>query len=188
MLRAPHSRTPPMSPDLIPPLIKAALLLVFPALTIVGGLKDATSFTIPNWISLALIGAFFPAALAAGMPLATLGLQIGIGVLALFAGMAMFALGWIGGGDAKLFAAAGLWLGWPAIFPFVIVTGLCGGALAVGLLGLRSMYLRPLAAAGPAWVGRLATPGGDVPYGVAICAGALAAFPDSLLAMSFPGI
>ena len=176
-----------MPPELVPPLVKAALLLIFPALAIIGGLKDMISFTIPNWISLALLAAFFPTALILGVPLAQIGLSAGVGALALVGGMAMFALGWIGGGDAKLFAAAGLWLGWPAVFPFVIITGLCGGALAVSLLALRSMYLRPIASAGPAWFGRLAVPGGDVPYGVAICAGALAAFPGSLLALSFPG-
>src|SRR4051812_30411883 len=94
--------------------LQLPLLLVFPALVIFAGLKDLTSYTIPNWISLALIAAFPLAALAAGLPLAGLGLHAGVGAAALVAAMVMFALGWIGGGDAKLFAAAGLWLGWPA--------------------------------------------------------------------------
>lgn len=170
-----------MPADLIPPFVKAALVLVFPALAIVGGLKDVTSFTIPNWISAALVLAFFPVALLVGVPIGDIGISTLVGVGALIAGMGMFAAGWIGGGDAKLFAACGLWIGWPAVFPFVLVTGLCGGGLAVSLLLLRSAYLKPLTSFGPAWFGRLATPGGDVPYGVAICAGALATFPDSLM-------
>jgi prepilin peptidase CpaA len=36
-----------------------------------------------------------------------------------------------------------------------------------------------MASQGPAWVGRLLEPKGDVPYGVAIAFGALAAFPAS---------
>ena len=158
------------------------LSAVFPALTIVAALKDATSFTIPNWISLALVAAFPPVALLCGVSLADGGVAVAVGIAALIAGMAMFALGWIGGGDAKLLAASALWIGWPAVLPFVLTTALCGGALAVGLLALRSIWLRPLATQGPAWVTRLATPGAAAPYGVAICAGALATFPDGVVA------
>jgi prepilin peptidase CpaA len=93
--------------------------------------------------------------------------------------MAMFALGWIGGGDAKLFAAAALWLGWPAAATYAAWTGVAGGGLALALLALRSGYLRPYVVTGPAWFSRLAEPGENVPYGVAIAAGALAAFPAS---------
>jgi prepilin peptidase CpaA len=95
--------------------------------------------------------------------------------------MAMFAFGWIGGGDAKLFAACALWLGWSASLSYLAITGLAGGALAVALLGMRSVWLRPIAARGPAWFNRLATPGAGVPYGVAIAFGALAAFPQSAI-------
>jgi prepilin peptidase CpaA len=167
-------------------LITAILIFAFPALVVIGGLRDATTFTIPNWISLALIAVFLPAALVGGVSLPQIGLAGLIGLGALFAAMGFFAMGWIGGGDAKLFAAAALWLGFPAIVNFVLVTGLAGGALALALLGLRSMWLRPIAERGPAWFGRLARPGGDVPYGVAIAFGALATFPDSLLGRVFP--
>ena len=161
--------------------VQTLILLIFPVLVIVAALRDATSYTIPNWISLTLVAAFPVAALMLGLPLAALGLQLGVGAAALVAAMAMFALGWIGGGDAKLFAAAALWLGWPAIMPYLAVTGVSGGALAVGLLGLRSVHLRRFTTAGPAWFVRLAQPGENVPYGVAIALGALVAFPGSTL-------
>jgi prepilin peptidase CpaA len=41
--------------------------------------------------------------------------------------------------------------------------------------------LRPYVPAGPAWFARLAEPGQNVPYGVAIAVGALVAFPLSTL-------
>ncbi|NBB16561.1 pilus assembly protein CpaA [Caulobacter sp. SLTY] len=165
--------------------LQLLLLSVFPAMVIVGGLKDITSYTIPNWISGVLIAGFFLAAVGVGLPWQSALMALGVGVAALFLAMGMFALGWIGGGDAKLFAAAALWLGWPASLTFVLVTGLAGGALALSLLGLRSVWLRPLAVRGPDWVGRLAEPGGDAPYGVAIAIGALAAFPESPLVEAF---
>ncbi len=157
------------------------LSAVFPALAIVAALKDITSFTIPNWISVALAVSFPPIALLCGVSLADGGMALGIGVGGLFLGVAMFAAGWIGGGDAKLLSVCALWLGFPAVIPFLLVTALCGGGLALSLLALRSIWLRPLAAHGPAWVGRLATPGAAAPYGLAICAGALATFPDGVV-------
>ena len=157
------------------------LILVFPALVVTGALRDLVSYTIPNWLSAVLVAGFPIAALAMGAPLPTVGLHFAIGAAALVAGMIMFALRWIGGGDAKLFAAAALWLGWPALMPFLAVTGLAGGALAVGLLGLRSPLLRGYVLNGPAWFVRLAEPEENVPYGVAIAVGALAAFPGSTL-------
>ena len=60
-----------------------------------------------------------------------------------------------------------------------------GGALAVLLLGLRSTHVRPFVPNGPAWFGRLAEPGENVPYGVAIAAGALAAYPACALVQGF---
>lgn len=162
-------------------LAQAALVAVFPALVITAALRDVTSYTIPNWISLSLIAGFAPAALAMGLPLGAIGAHLGIGVLGLIAGMAMFALRWIGGGDAKLFAVAGLWLGWPSALTFAAITAVAGGALAVGLLGLRSARLRPFVPSGPGWFVRLAEPGENVPYGVAIAVGALATFPTCLL-------
>jgi prepilin peptidase CpaA len=157
------------------------LLLIFPALVIAGALRDLTSYTIPNAISLALIAAFPLAALALGLPPAAIGISVAVGAGALVVGMGMFAAGWIGGGDAKLFAAAALWLGLPGALNDLLFTGLAGGALAVGLLALRSPPVRAVMPAGPAWFMRLAEPGENVPYGVAIAAGALAAFPASAL-------
>jgi prepilin peptidase CpaA len=160
-------------------------LLIFPVLVIAAALRDATSYTIPNWISLALVAGFPLAALTLGLPWPALALNLGVGAAALVVGMGMFAAGWIGGGDAKLFAAAALWIGWPAAIGYLAVIGVAGGALAVGLLGLRSAWVRPFVPAGPGWFARLAEPGENVPYGVAIAVGALAAFPASALVARF---
>lgn len=168
--------------------VAAALALAFPALVIAGALKDATSYTIPNWISLTLMAIFPLAALAAGVPLPALAVHAGVGFLALLAGMAMFALRWIGGGDAKLFAVASLWLGWPAAAGFLLVTAIAGGALTLGLLTLRSAGLRPLVLLGPRWAQRLAEPGEAVPYGLAIAVGALASFGRSPFAAVLPAL
>ena len=84
-------------------------------------------------------------------------------------------------------AACLLWLGAAAALPFILWTAAAGGALAVGLLFARRLP-SGLAGAAPGWVARLLQPGGDVPYGVAIAVGALAAFPGSPLAQLAHGL
>ena len=162
-------------------IFQAVLLTIFPTLVIIAALTDLVSFTIPNRVSLALLAAFVPATLLLGQPLPEIGISLAVGVVALLAGMAMFAMGWIGGGDAKLFAVVCLWLGLASMPVFLMVTALSGGGLAVLLLNARSAWVRPHLNGAPAWLDRLATPGADVPYGVAIAAGALAAFPQCAL-------
>lgn len=161
-------------------LVAATPALVFIGLVLTAAFKDAASLTIPNWISLTLVGVFPFAALSIGMQLPAMGLNAGVGAAALAAGMAMFALGWVGGGDAKLLAAVSLWIGWPAIMTFLTVTALAGGGLAALLLILRSDQLRSLVLLGPPWMLRLAEPGAGVPYGVAIGAGAIVTLPATL--------
>jgi prepilin peptidase CpaA len=163
----------------MPPILATALALLLPALVLTAAMSDATTFRIPNWISLALIAAFPVAALAAGLPLSTLGLHLGVGAAALALGMAMFALRWMGGGDAKLFSAVALWMGWPAVLTFLSAAAIAGGVLAALLLALRSAAVRPMVLTGPRWVARLAEPGEAVPYGVAIAIGALFALGAS---------
>lgn len=165
-------------------LFAAAFALVFFGLVATAALEDALSFTIPNWICLALAAAFPFAAMAVGMPLQTVALNVGVGLAALVIGMVMFALRWVGGGDAKLLAAVSLWLGWPAISSFLAVTAIAGGSLAILLISLRSAPLRPIVLMGPSWVARLAEPGEGIPYGVAIAIGAVAAFPLTLFGAS----
>lgn len=159
-----------------PELFKLLALSIFASLVILAALQDLASFTIPNWISGSLALAFVPAALVLHIPLPTIGLSLAVGLGVLVVAAVMFALGWLGGGDAKLMTAVALWLGVPGVLPFIAFTGLAGGGLALALLALRSAWLRPLAHAGPAWTRRLATPGEAAPYGVAIAVGALAAF------------
>ena len=162
-----------------------ALMIVFPALAIAAALSDATTMTIPNWISATLVVAFFPAAMAAGSTLPQIGLAVGLGVGALAIGAAMFALRWIGGGDAKLLAASALWLGPPGLGPFLVWTAIAGGALALCLIGARRLSaMTGLPVRQPAWTERLLSPAGDIPYGIAIAAGALAAFPESIPALA----
>ena len=170
----------------MPEPIRLAALLLFPLGVVGAALKDATSYTIPNRLNAAIALAFFPVALLAGLSAGAFGGCALAGFLALALGIAMFSFGLIGGGDAKLMAACMLWLGPSAAFPFLAWTAVAGGLLAVGLIAARRAP--GLAAmSGAAWVHRLLQPKGEAPYGVAIAAGALIAFPGSTIVHALHG-
>ena len=124
-----------------PELARTVVPLAFAALVIVAAMTDLATFTIPNWISIALAIAFAPAVLLAGLPLGELASliswHVGVGVAIFILAAGMFALGWIGGGDAKLFAATALWLGFKDLVPYALVASLCGGALTLAIIVLR---------------------------------------------------
>ena len=159
-------------------------LALMPALAIIGGLHDLLTMKIPNWISLTLILLFFPVAFLAGLSPANVAIHVGVGAAALFAGMGMFALRWIGGGDAKLMAATCLWLGLSGSGMFLLWTGVAGGAFCL-LLIMARQYLQMVTPYAPGWASRLLEPKGDIPYGVAIAIGALMAFPGADLMQRF---
>jgi prepilin peptidase CpaA len=158
---------------------QACLVSLLPILAILAALTDLTSYTIPNWISLALAGAFALLAAAIGLPLQTIGVHVAVGIVALLAGMGLFALGWIGGGDAKLLSVCCLWFGWPGGREFLFDTALAGGAFSLLLILARGQMVRPFLPPLTGWAGRLTSPGEPAPYGVAIALGALIAFPSS---------
>lgn len=160
------------------------LLAILPALAIVAGLKDLTSMKIPNWISGLLILSFFPTAFVSGLDAMTVAAHVGIALAALMVGAGMFALRWIGGGDAKLIAAACLWLGVSGSGMFLLWTGVMGGLFCLVLMFAR-FHARPYVGAFPGWAAKLLEPRGDIPYGVAIAAGVLLAYPDSLMVARF---
>ncbi|PHR52623.1 MAG: hypothetical protein COA47_17630 [Robiginitomaculum sp.] len=156
------------------------VLLLFPLLMFVAAWRDMVSMTIPNWISLTLLGLFLLAAPLIGLSWGEFGLHMAVGFGALALTIAMFALGWIGGGDAKLFAAAALWMGWPDILSYAVISALAGGVLTVLLILARKTALPPVLYT-QEWSARLLKKDGDVPYGMALCAGALYLFPQSSL-------
>ncbi|HRP10099.1 MAG TPA: prepilin peptidase [Terricaulis sp.] len=156
-------------------IVSLLALAVFAGLLIYAACTDVASLTIPNWVSLALTGAFPLFAFATGYEAGEIGLHVLFGFAVLAAGFALFQFNVIGGGDAKLLAAAAVWTGLGAFAPFVIWTALAGGVFALALLIGRN-YAGVFAAA-PPFVYRLFTPKTGVPYGVAIMIGGLMAIP-----------
>lgn len=168
-------------------LVALPLLSLLPAMAVVAGLHDLTTMKIPNWISLVLLAGFLPAALAAGLAPMSIGAHLGVGLAVLAVGAGLFALNWIGGGDAKFAAAASLWMGAGGAPMFLIWTALIGGLFCLVLMSARAYAPRYVHAGTPGWIADLMRPKGDIPYGVAIAAGALLAYPNSPLVQGFVG-
>jgi prepilin peptidase CpaA len=152
--------------------------LALPALLAAAAGWDLTSYTIPNFLSVMIVAVFAAFALASGMPPGVLGSHALAGAIALAAGFALFALGYVGGGDAKLFGAIVLWLGFRDLLDFAFLASLFGGALALLLLSLRRWPL-PAALMGQGWLVRLHDARSGIPYGIALAAGALVLLPHT---------
>ncbi len=139
-------------------------------------ISDFRYFVIPNWLSVLVAIAFLPAALLGGADFFTLAIHYGTG-LGLFAGGAiLFALGLVGGGDVKLLAAAGVWIGWAEIAPYLLFVALLGGALVLIVLCLRRIASKLPSLAQAPWLSQHLVKEQGIPYGVTIGVAAIFMF------------
>ena len=152
------------------------VLVLLPAVLIAAAGWDIASFTIPNFLQAILLAGFVMFAFFTKMPLAVLGWHLTAAGIGLAAGFALFATGFVGGGDAKLFACVALWFGFPDIFTYAMIASVFGGALTLLLLAFRWLPL-PQFLAAQAWLARLHDHRSGVPYGVALASGAFAVLP-----------
>lgn len=152
------------------------LLVLLPAGLIAAAGWDLTSYTIPNLIPVGLAAGFTAFAVIVGLHGAPLESHIFAGAGGLVLGFALFATGFAGGGDAKLFAAVCLWLGVSDSLSYALVASVFGGALTLGLLMFRSLPV-PAFLLTRQWILRLHDRQAGIPYGVALAAGACAILP-----------
>ena len=154
------------------------ILTVFPGAMALAAATDLFTMTVPNRLSLVLAATFFAVAPLVGLGWETIGLHVLAGVVALAAGFALFAAGWIGGGDAKFFAAATLWLGHEHLLDFAVYGALLGGALTLVILALRGLPLPPLLCS-QGWILRLHDAKAGVPYAIALAGAGLLVYPHT---------
>jgi prepilin peptidase CpaA len=159
-------------------ILDIARLLLFPALMAFAAASDLVTMTISNRISLALGAGFVILALLSGMGLHEILSHAGAGLAVLAVAFLCFAMGWIGGGDAKVAAAAALWFGFGNLLEFLVYASLFGGALTLLLLQFRQWPL-PAALHGQSWLMRLHNKESGIPYGIALALGALLIYPET---------
>jgi prepilin peptidase CpaA len=159
-------------------ILDIARLLLFPALMAFAAASDLFTMTISNRVSLLLVAGFFGLAACSGMGLQDFLAHTGAGLAVLVASFACFAMGWIGGGDAKVAASAALWFGFGHLLDYLVYASLFGGALTLLLLQFRQWPL-PYALAGQTWLLRLHGKDSGIPYGIALAMGALMIYPET---------
>jgi prepilin peptidase CpaA len=159
-------------------MLQVAILLIFPALMAFAGSMDLFTMTIPNRITLALVGAFLIMAPFSGMGWAELGSHLGAGLLMLVVGILMFSRGWLGGGDAKLLAATALWFGFEHLAVYLLLVAGVGGILASVIFCYRGL-VPPLWLCAQPWAMRLHDRTVGIPYGIALATAALWIYPTT---------
>jgi prepilin peptidase CpaA len=159
-------------------ILDVARLLLFPALMAFAAASDLFTMTISNRVSLALAAGFLVLAVASGMAVPDILMHLAAGATVLVVAFACFAFGWIGGGDAKVAAAAALWFGFAHLLNYLLYASLFGGALTLLLLQFRQWPL-PYVLAGQTWLLKLHAKDGGIPYGIALAIGALVVYSDS---------
>ena len=159
-------------------ILDIARLLLFPALMAFAAASDLFTMTISNRVSLALAAGFLTLALLSGMGLYDFLSHVGAGAAVLTVAFACFAMGWIGGGDAKVAAGAALWFGFGHLLNYLLYASLFGGALTLLLLQFRQWPL-PYMFAGQAWLLKLHAKESGIPYGIALAIGALTIYPET---------
>jgi prepilin peptidase CpaA len=159
-------------------ILDIARLMLFPALMAFAAASDLFTMTISNRVSLALVGGFLALALMTGMGFYDILSHLGAGALVLAVAFGCFAMGWVGGGDAKVAAGAALWFGFGHLMDYLLYASLFGGALTLLLLQFRQWPL-PYLLADQAWLLKLHAKESGIPYGIALAIGALMIYPET---------
>jgi prepilin peptidase CpaA len=143
----------------------AALILIAQLLLLGAALQDALTLKISNLFSLALLFVFGAWVVAVG-PEWSLWQNLTALLLTFGAGLGLFAVRWLGGGDIKLLVAASAWFtlgGWAMTLFYI---GLAGAVLALAIIVVR----RGMGDSARLPIFRR---GGPIPYGIAIAAGTI---------------
>jgi len=161
-------------------------LLLFPFLMAFAASSDLLTMRISNRVVLLLVAMFCAVAVGIEMSPQEFGLHIACATIVLIFGFAFFALGWIGGGDAKLAAATTFWLGFGVTLPYLIDASLIGGAMTLIILAARRLPL-PLFLGRVRWIDRLHDSKTGIPYGIALAIAGLITYSDSAVFQRLAG-
>jgi prepilin peptidase CpaA len=162
-----------------------ALLGLVLGACIIAAASDTVTRRIPNLIPLAILAGIVIERSHQGWGSVANGL--GAMAIALVIGTFVHAKGWFGGGDVKLIAAVSAAFGMPTCFAFLLLTGACGGLVAlVTLFFTRRMSAREALVAIDVLVRTrvvtLAHKKATVPYAIAIALGTIL----TTLSLRFP--
>jgi len=164
-------------------MIDAGIFLIFPLCMAVAAFSDLFTMTIPNRVSVILLGAFALIVPFVGLTPSVVGMHLIAAGIVFVACFAFFALNVMGGGDAKLLSAAALWFGYDqSLLLFAVYVSVIGGMMTMLILAMRA-NAHVFAAIGMP-VPRSLMHAKKIPYGIAIGIGGFLAYPSSPLMMA----
>jgi len=155
------------------------VVVALTALLVWASISDIRTRRISNWNVLAIVVLFAPWALLHWNASAAWALVAG--AIALAVGVALYAFGVTGAGDAKLFAAVALFAGLGHLLALSVATALAGGVIAIA-----SLVSRPRRALAMITLRGKGDYGPGIPYGVAIALGAVFVVWGNLLHLTVP--
>jgi len=162
-------------------MLEALILVVFPFCMVFAAVSDTLSMTIANRVSVLLVVTFAVVAPLTGMDWATYGWHFAAAGMVLAVTFLMFAIGGMGGGDAKLMAATALWMGLNFnLLHYLVISAFAGGVLTILLLSYRKSPLAGMTGDN-VFLRHFANPAAQVPYAIALGIGGLMSYPDSPL-------
>jgi prepilin peptidase CpaA len=168
-------------------MVTAAILVIFPLCMAMAACSDLLTMTIPNRLSIVLLASFVAIAPFAGLSFQEILIHLGAGAIVFAACFALFALNIMGGGDAKILTASAVWFGLnSSLTAYLVNVSIFGGLLSVVILLLRSNHNLIVISRLPVPVTMLHAK--KVPYGIAIGAAALTAYPSSPIVQAVTGI
>src|SRR6185295_10542213 len=154
-------------------MLEALIFVVFPFCMVFAAVSDMLSMTIANRVSIILVVTFAVVAPLTGMDWTSYGWHFAAAALVLVVTFTMFALGGMGGGDAKLMAATSLWMGFSFnLLGYLVTSAFIGGLLTLLILSYRKSPLADLTGENM-FLRHFADAKVGVPYGVALGVGGL---------------
>lgn len=161
-------------------MLESPIILIFPLAMAFAAAMDLFTMTIPNRISILLVATFAIVVYIVAPAWGVINKHLMIAGIVFVAAVTMFALGWLGGGDAKLLSASSLWIGPDLFVAYLVYVTLIGGVLALALLSYRDVAVLPAWITQQPWALRLHEKNGGMPYGVALGASALLMYPQTV--------
>jgi prepilin peptidase CpaA len=157
-------------------LAASAGSILFPALVLYAGFMDLMTLKIRNILVVAILVAWLVLAPLAGFSWNELGMSLAVAGVVFALTFTFFALGWIGGGDAKLATVTALWIGPDHALLYFAYASFLGGLLTLLILKLRSPMVPAMLYKVP-FLAQLQDKKAGVPYGAAMAPAALIVFP-----------
>ncbi|AGA65278.1 prepilin peptidase CpaA [Liberibacter crescens BT-1] len=161
-------------------MIPAIVFLVVPFCLAVAAFSDLFSTTIPNRVSVVLLGSFVLVLPFMNFEISLIGLHFLAGFILFSFCFFLFAMNIMGGGDVKLLTSMAVWFGWDSsLVEFLIYVSILGGILSLIVVFLRSQRF---------WISVTGMPipsslliSDKIPYGLAIAVAGFISYPDSVI-------